>query len=510
MAKVIVDELNDGGTLIYQKNPKVNGYSIVLGFNGGAKLDGDIHGLSHLVEHLIFKEKDNKKTSSLLNKLLKYNVTQNAMTTQDYILVDYFATKENAEKSTSILVDQILKPRASKEVIDNEIKVIGFEKSMSPDQPETIDERFLETISLNFPERYKTSRLIGNMKELKKKVTPEVVKDYVEKYFNKDNLIVCALSNDPYEKVKEFCEKNIFSKIPNATDEKYIIPLPEPIIYDTKNYSFIVPNTESSTVDIDFMLRERLFESENIELEKAFDEIEFNVMADLGGILFDRFRTQKQLAYTFTMLNDDLQTAKFKKFLITTSGAKVNSVIKEFCLIAKELAEKGIDKKLFEDRKASYIDAKEKKCIDYKPFTATGLFTTYFEGYDFVDYDKVYKYIKNMTYEEFNEHIKSVYKKANASLIVSGDFDSRKVYNLIEIEELMGKKVNSDQKPNLNLPRVEATPMTLDDEEASMWEEAAPQIELLMQLKEGKITDFSDLKNLAAEEFEDEIEEEDK
>lgn len=506
MAKTYIDEFENGGTLIYQKSPNINGYQIVIGFSGGAKLDGDIPGLSHLVEHLIFKGKDKKETNAFLNKLLNNSICQNAITSQDYIRVDYNVIKEHAEKVTSIFVDHILHPKASKEMIDNELNVISYEKTLMVDTPESIDARFLKTIALNFPDFYTNSRVLGDMKNLKKKVTPEVVKDYASKYFNRDNLIVCVLSNDPYAQVKEFCEKNIFSKFPNAKDSEYIVPLPEPTIYDSKNCSFIIPNPASSVVTVDFMLRERLFESTNLIFEKAVDEIECNIMTDMGGILWNRFRTQNQLGYALNMINDDLQTSKFKKFSIATNGAKANAVIKELCLMIKDMGQNGVDKKLFEDMRNAYIEAVETKNIIFKPLSAISQFQTYMDGYDFVDYDKVYKCIKNMTYDDFNNYIKSVYKQANASLIVSGDFDSRKIYNLIEIEEMMGKKANSDRKDDLNLVRVEATPMTLTQDEEIVWEQATPQIEVLRKIKDMKNNNLGDMKDLAYDDYEEEDE----
>ena len=81
MAKQEVLELENGATLVYQKQSVFNGYSFVIGFRSGAQLDGKYKGLSHLLEHLLFSGSTQSKTKSILNRVLAYSINQNAFTT---------------------------------------------------------------------------------------------------------------------------------------------------------------------------------------------------------------------------------------------------------------------------------------------------------------------------------------------------------------------------------------------------------------------------------------------
>ena len=54
MAKQQVINMENGSTLIYQKQKSFNGTSFVIGFRSGCQLDGKYLGLSHLLEHLLF------------------------------------------------------------------------------------------------------------------------------------------------------------------------------------------------------------------------------------------------------------------------------------------------------------------------------------------------------------------------------------------------------------------------------------------------------------------------
>ena len=67
MAKPQIIECENGATVVYQKQKAFNGASFVIGFRSGAQLDGEYKGLSHLLEHLLFREVSEDLTKNILN-----------------------------------------------------------------------------------------------------------------------------------------------------------------------------------------------------------------------------------------------------------------------------------------------------------------------------------------------------------------------------------------------------------------------------------------------------------
>ena len=99
----------------------------------------------------------------------------------------------------------------------------------------------------------------------------------------------------------------------------------------------------------------------------------------------------------------------------------------------------------------------------------------------FIDYKAAMNYIKNMTYEEFNEHVTSIYKQANVSVAVEGMFDKRKMYRLIEIEQMLGNFSHADDLLNYNTPIFESTQLP---DKATERYQAVIQEEFVKQMAE--------------------------
>ena len=57
----------------------------------------------------------------------------------------------------------------------------------------------------------------------------------------------------------------------------------------------------------------------------------------------------------------------------------------------------------------------------------------------------------------FNEYVKTEYFEPNISVAVEGKFDSRKCYNLVEIEQMAGNNNHKQAKTQLNTPVMQMT-----------------------------------------------------
>jgi len=65
-----------------------------------------------------------------------------------------------------------------------------------------------------------------------------------------------------------------------------------------------------------------------------------------------------------------------------------------------------------------------------------------------------------MTLEDFNALVAKVYKQAHVSIAVQGNFDSRKMYNLVEIEQMLGNKSHVEDLEEYNPIRMESSDIT--------------------------------------------------
>ena len=58
----------EGYTIIYEHNPSYKGDDVTISFAGGASFDNEYPGITHLIEHLFFRGKDEKEQEELEKK----------------------------------------------------------------------------------------------------------------------------------------------------------------------------------------------------------------------------------------------------------------------------------------------------------------------------------------------------------------------------------------------------------------------------------------------------------
>ena len=463
MAKQELLAIDNGATIIHQKQSTFNGYEFLFGFRGGAKLDGKYWGLSHLIEHLIFRESETDFGSSILDNMLKYSINQGAYTSEHSICVTFSAVDKNVEHALNNFVKSITNRKFTQAQIDKEIEVIKHEITMHMDMiknysPNGMD-KFLQYISDDEVQPLSSIDILGTVNTLKK-ITPEIIEKYMERYFTLENLVISVTSLKPAEKVVELLNKTVFPHIPHAQKPEYIIGYPEPEKFKPVNVLVLEPNANKSNIEINLLFRERSDYSLDINKEYAYGVIEEYIMNSIGGLLFEQLRQKNSEVYLFGLHNMDLGSVKFKNFSLVTSRSKLNETITRTCKFIKEIGENGFPEDKFNDVKNAIIDQNNAVLQKFKTSSASGNFQTLMADMDFIDYKEVMKNIRNMTYEEFNGYITGIYRTANVSVVVDGNFDTRKMYNIIEIEEKLGKTANSHLKPSLNMPRVELSGLT--------------------------------------------------
>lgn len=473
MAKPKISISKHGATFIYQKDPTIRGTKIAIAFRGGAQFDGNYTGLSHLIEHLIFRELSDEKTKAFLDKTLAKCTNLDAYTSSDSITVSFAATTNDSQEMIKKFMKRILNKTFTQEQILKEIDVISHEIELTGDDvvDNTVsDDYIVNALVANKINRTTHDELLGTYKHLKKTVTPQVVADYINQYFTEGNLMVSMVSNEKFEDCVSFYEKQILNKVNRAKDSSFVAGYPEKIYFLPKNMLALEPDECSSGVVVKLYLRERVFESENPEFEMAVDTLESNLMTEIGGILWNEFRVKEPLTYLTELRNINVETSKFKVFTINTNKAKLNRVIKKLCDTLNNIAKNGVERKIFEEVQTALRDLNSSKMFRKSRPNALENLEDYIHGYHIVDEDKLNYYITHMTYEQYCDYIKNVYTNGQVSLRVTGDFDTRKCYNLIEIEEMLGNKAHSENKSALNLPRYEVTPVTLTDEEKDAWD----------------------------------------
>ena len=469
MAKQQVLQFENGATLIYQKQSVFNGYSFVIGFRAGAQLDGKFKGLSHLLEHLMFRSstgRDMKK--NVLNDILKYSIGQNAHTGEYTFTSEFSVTNNNVDFALENQMRMFMTKSFSENQIKREIEIVKQEINLNIDEVANYQPSALDTLlnGLKKPGKVAMGALdiLGTTRTLNQ-IKPEHLRRYVERYFNSNNLVISVTTNQSLDKVVDLLNEHIFPKVPMAKSEKYIIPYPELDEYNDINATCLYPDPYSQNVSIDLLLRDKVGETLDVDKEFAYQGVESYLMNSMGGILYKTLREDNNLVYSYGLTTDNLVTSKFKHFQAVTNRAKMRKTIRELCTTIKNIGLYGVPKEKFEIVKQALTDQQNATLNKFKSCSAENNFTSFMYDIPFVDYKKAFSYIKNMTYEDFNQYIQSIYSSAQASLAVDGSFDTRKMYNIVELEEMLGNTSHSQDWHSYNQPVVQATQMPNERDE---------------------------------------------
>lgn len=484
MAKQQIIEFDNGATLIYQKQSVFNGYSFVIGFRGGAQLDGKYKGLSHLLEHLMFRTASSKSMKkNVLNDILKYSINQNATTSKYFITSEFSVTNDNVAYALDNQMRMFTGKTFNEEQIRREIEIVKQEILFTGADEEYVDMSALGALKkgLKKTDNFAKCNVLGNSRTLNQ-IKPEHLKRYIERYFNSNNLVISVTTNQSLDKTIELLQEHVFTKIGPARQSKYVAPYPELDEYQDINALCLYPDPNGRNVQIDILLRDTVGMKLDVDKEFAYTIVEEYLMNSIGGILWKTLREDNNLVYTYSLSNADYGTAKFKHFNALTNSAKMRKTLRELCTTIRNIGMYGVPKEKFEIVKQALTDQQNATLNKFKSCSAIDNFNDYLLGMPFVDYKKAFGYIKNMSYEEFNEYIKSIYSEVQASVAVDGAFDSRKMYNLVEIEEMLGNYSHSESWHEYNQPIVQATAMP--DERVQIITEIANQVNDQLDMQE--------------------------
>lgn len=163
-------------------------------------------GLSHFVEHLVFKGTKTRNAYQIANSLESLGGDLNAYTTREYTCYHCLVLNEDWQIGLEVLSDLVCNMKLSKKDFELEKKVILQEIAMSDDTPEEIIYDYLfESIY----EKHPLSRQILGKSETIQKMTQKRVFDFYKKYYQGSNLIISVSGPVDHDTLVLACQKKL-------------------------------------------------------------------------------------------------------------------------------------------------------------------------------------------------------------------------------------------------------------------------------------------------------------
>jgi predicted Zn-dependent peptidase len=203
--------LENGIRLVHLRVADIVGHCGLL-INTGSRDENDKqHGVSHFIEHMLFKGTHKRKAYHILSRLEDVGGELNAYTTKEETAIHASFMKEYFERAVEIISDITFNSVFPLKEIEKEKDVVIEEINSYRDNPaELIFDDFEEIVYKNQP----IGRNILGTAETVKSFTREMLFDFISANYSTEEMVFCSVGNIADNKILKLFQK-YFSKIPH-------------------------------------------------------------------------------------------------------------------------------------------------------------------------------------------------------------------------------------------------------------------------------------------------------
>jgi predicted Zn-dependent peptidase len=189
--------LDNGMTVITDDMPHLESASLGIWVKAGSRSETAAeHGISHVLEHMAFKGTRSRSSLAIAEAIENVGGDLNAATSVEH--TGYFARvlKEDVPLAGDILADILQNSLFEQAELDREQQVIVQEIGAARDNPDDhVFDLFQEAA---FPDQPIGRTILGTVDSVKS-FSPATIRDYMERNYVGDHMVVCAAGNVEHE-----------------------------------------------------------------------------------------------------------------------------------------------------------------------------------------------------------------------------------------------------------------------------------------------------------------------
>ncbi|MDD5922643.1 MAG: pitrilysin family protein [Eubacteriales bacterium] len=197
-----IKTLENGIRLVVEEIPSVRSVSLgIFVKTGSAEEDPKYEGISHFIEHMLFKGSENFSAKEIVRTIDRTGGEINAYTGKEATCYYVRSLDETWKTAADVLCDMISHPLFQKEDLDRERQVILEEIRMDEDSPEDVaHEHFMEMVFENSPY---ASSITGSASSLRR-ITSPVIRRYHASHYTKNRIVVSCAGKITMEEAEAF------------------------------------------------------------------------------------------------------------------------------------------------------------------------------------------------------------------------------------------------------------------------------------------------------------------
>lgn len=196
---IVSDRLPCGVKIVYEKLPEAQAATIGIWVGAGSYSEGkDIEGISHFVEHMLFKGTSIRNAKQIAEDTDKIGSQINAFTSKEATCYHIKALSNKFTESVEILLDMFCNSVFDPKEIKKERGVILEEMNMVEDTPDDYIFDLLTGAVLKGTDL--ESSIIGTRRALKN-INRDKVLAYTSHHYTKDNIVIAVVGHFDEDKL---------------------------------------------------------------------------------------------------------------------------------------------------------------------------------------------------------------------------------------------------------------------------------------------------------------------
>ena len=339
--------LKNGLRIIGERIPHFRSVSVGFWVGSGSQYETpDEAGLSHFLEHMVFKGTEKRTTRQIAEEMDKVGGQLNAFTSKECTCFYAKVVDEHLPLAMDVLSDLVTAPIFDPTELEKEKGVVIEEINMSADDPEDSVHELL--MLANYGDQPVARPILGTEEKIAA-YSPEDLRAYWKKMYRPQNTVLALAGNYDWNTVVALAEKLLDKWSPDAFESRACTTNPVPVTLLTK---------EKDIEQIHICLG---FPALPIGDERSYELSLFNSVfgGAMSSRLFQKIREERGAAYTVYSYPNAYTDSGMLSVYAGTNPDAAADVYGLLLGEAKKLASEGMTRDEFmmarEQLKAGYI-----------------------------------------------------------------------------------------------------------------------------------------------------------
>jgi len=195
--------------------------------NGSRREPAEINGISHFIEHMVFKGTQRRSAEDIAREVDRVGGMLDAFTAKEMVCFNTRVLDEHLPIAFDVLADMVLDPKFADEDIAREQSVVLEEIRMTQDNPEDLVH---ELFTQNFWDTHALGKPILGTPETVSSFTRDALQKWFRQWYAPNHLVITAAGHLSHAQLVDLVSERFAKLAPSADGRSETVPQPAPHI----------------------------------------------------------------------------------------------------------------------------------------------------------------------------------------------------------------------------------------------------------------------------------------